>query len=176
MDAEGKGKMSLMAAGGFTLLGVVLTVAALFIPAVRVALGVFPKATHQHATITLLNNSGASGPCDFKANHGGSDVAAKFPFLRISSGDDIDWIVKDARSGHHDPQNFTISFPNSAVGSPFFPNYTYQSPGGQRVGSRSINANASYGDYQYAHIDLVADDGQQISCSNASDPGVHVDQ
>ena len=165
-----------MAAGGFTLLGVVLTVAALLIPAVRLALGGFLKATtHQHATITLLSNSGNSGPCDFKANHGGSDVAHKFPFLSLRSGDDIDWIVKDGRSDHHDPLNFTINFPNSAGGSPFS-NYTYPSPGGHRVRSGPINANATYGDYQYASIDLVADDGQHISCSNASDPGVHVDQ
>lgn len=176
MDTEGKGKMSLMAAGGFTLLGVVLTVAALSIPAVRRALGGSPGGpTHQHATITLLNNSGASGPCDFKANHGGSDVAAKFPFLRVSSGDDIDWIVKDGRSGHHNPQNFTISFPSSAGGSPFS-NNTYQSPGGHRTSPAAQLTTTTYGDYQYASIDLVADDGQQISCSNARDPGVQVDQ
>ena len=183
MGAEGKGKMSLMAAGGFTVLGIVLTVAAMFIPAVRHALGGFPKPpTHQHATITLLdftpsptNPNVGFGNCDFKANHGGNDAANKFPFLSIGNGDDIDWTVKDGRSGQHDPQIFSINFPSSAGGSPFSTN-TFPSTNGHRVSSGPLTT-TTYGDFQYDSITLVTiDDNKNVSCSNAKDPGVHVDQ
>ena len=178
-----KGKMSLTAAGGFTLLGVVLTVAALFIPAVRLALGGSQKATKNwHATITLLdftpsqtNPNVGTGNCDFKANHGGNDVANRFPSLSIGSRDDIDWTVKDGRSGHHDPSVFSINFPSTAGGSPFS-NYTFPSTNGHRVSSGSLTT-TTYGDFQYDSITLVTvDDNKNVSCSNAKDPGVHVDQ
>ena len=179
-----KGKMSLTAAGGFTLLGVVLTVAALFIPAVRLALGGSQNATtHWHATITLLNFTPSSndpnvgtGECDFKANHGGNDAANKFPSLSLGNRDDIDWTVKDGRSGQHDPQIFSVNFPSTAGGSPFATN-TFSSTNGHRTSAGSPLTTTTYGDFQYDSITLVTlDDNKKVSCSNAKDPGVHVDQ
>ena len=178
-----KSKMSLTAAGGFTLLGVGLTVAALFIPAVRLALVGSQTATKNwHATITLKNFTPTSpdtpnvgtGECDFKANHGGNDASNKFPSLSLGSRDDIDWTVKDGRPGQHDPQIFSVNFPSG--GSPFSTN-TFPTTNGHRVSSGPLLPTTTYGDFPYDSITLVTfDDNLNVKCSNAKDPGVHVDE
>lgn len=176
MSNEEKGKMSLAVASGFTVLGIVLTIAALFIPAVRHLLGSPSRAAvRKHAKIKLLDNSGTSGTCEYKADLGGNDVLNKFPVLSKQNNDDIDWVGKDGRAGHHDQKSLQVNFPNSAAGSPFYPSSTFTSTGTTPVSSGPITTN-TYGDFAYASIVFTTDDGQTISCSNATDPGVHVDQ
>jgi len=183
MSSGTTGKMSLAAAGGFTILGVALTVAATFIPGVRHFFGPSPAAVNFHAKIKVSNftpdpsNPGAYlGTCEFKANHGGGDIAYKFPGL--SSGDTIDWTGTDGRPSHHDPRTVTVNFPNSAAGSPFFPAYTFPGPGGHQFPNPPVapSSTATEGDYTYDSIVFLTDDNLTVRCSNATDPGVHVNQ
>src|SRR3974377_1100742 len=114
MSDETKDKMSLAAAGGFSSLGIVVGVGALWLAlAAHLVPGPAPQAVHKRAKIRLTTDSGV---CEYKTVGGrGNEVSDKFPLLNKTNGDDIEWTGQDARPGpgHGNPQSVTISFSTS---------------------------------------------------------------
>ena len=163
-------KVSLATAGVFGVLGLVVGGAAIWLASAAhfTPPPSPPHDAHKHAKIKLTSDSGT---CDYKTvNGGGSDVSNKFPLLNKTNGDDIDWIGQDTRPHHGNPRSLTVAFSASPFTSPGpFTSTTNAAPSGP------IAPGTTEGDYPYSSVTFVDDGGNTIPCSNATDPGVHVD-
>jgi len=175
MGAEGKGKMSLMAAGGFTVLGIVLTVAAMFIPTIRLFMfgRTAANAVTRQANIILKDGH----KCDFWVYNNGQQFSHKFPVLKrrqgSTTGDNVTWKAWEGRSDHPGGTQlfFDLYFPSTAT--PFSSDHYYKNDTTVNENTNtSSDSSSKYGDYVYLKVTFTDGD----FCSNATDPGVHVDQ
>ena len=131
------------------------------------------------ALITLPDPVAGVYTCDFKADNGDNQFDVyKFPMLRPrhggSPGDTVTWSVMDGRNGHSGPLGFEVDFKQNDT--PFTdgngnPKWKFTD-----ADNNSGDSKKSRRDYAYDQVIVHTRDAGDVSCSNARDPGVHIDK
>lgn len=171
-------KVSILAAGGFGILGIVVGLALRLVAPQFFAAAVTP--INRTVKITLQNPVAGVYTCDFRAdNADGQFDAYKFPVLTPRHGghpgDTVTWSVVDGRTGMGGAAlPFEVDFPQN--NTPFTdandnPKWKFTN-----ADPSSGDSKKSRSDFAYDQVIATTPDVGPVNCSNARDPGVHVDK
>lgn len=174
------GKMSIAKVAVIGIVGIALGVVVTVFSSKRLFVGQGAAPMTRNVVITLLDDDGTGNhPCNFLADDGNPThlVRYKFPVIKPrhggNPGDTLSWAVRDGRT-HPDPQlpSFDVNFPTGAT--PFTDSKGAPKRKFTNNDNNSGDSTSAAGDYPYESVIFHTSTGD-IPCSNARDPGGHVD-
>lgn len=170
-------KVSILSAGGIGILMLVIgfvarSVAPGFNAPAR-------PAITRSVQITLRDPVAGVFTCDFKADNGDKQYDAyKFPVLRPRhggiSGDSVTWSIIDGRTVPAGLSGWEVDFPKN--NTPFTDEKGAAKWQFTDTDPSSGDSSKSRSDFPYEQVWAITKDLGRVQCSNAKDPGVHVDQ
>jgi len=168
------GKMSIAKVAGIGIVGILLGFVGSKFLFRSVFFAVAKAPTYPKFAVIKLKDDAT---CDFLAD----GTQYRFPNLKprygSAPGDSISWYGQDGRSHHTGSLNFDLYFPSD--GTPFTDASGALKSHFSNSDNNSGDSANSAGDYPYDRVIMHTIPGNpagDVSCSNAKDPGVHIDK